>query len=63
VQTLTYNCPVCKAGKLEFTAIHDVSFEPNEEHISPVIVNITGEIRCNNCGAKYFIKAKDVKAI
>lgn len=55
VQTLTfeYNCPACKAGRLEFSVIDSVSFEPNEEHKSPIIMNLTGEIKCNNCGVVY----------
>jgi len=61
VQTLTskYNCPVCKAGQLKFSVIDSISFEPNEEHKSPIIMHLTGKIKCNNCGVEYKLGEKN----
>lgn len=60
MQTLTYNCPVCKQGNLFITEINDVVFAPNEDHIFPQKISITGECKCNNCGAIYELRGKDV---
>lgn len=59
VPTSTFNCPVCKQGKLVITEINNVEFESNENHLNPVKVNITGIAKCNNCGATYELKGKD----
>ena len=56
VPTSTYNCPACPAcgqRKLIITEINNVVFEPNEDHIQPVKVNITGICECTNCKAVY----------
>ena len=53
MQTSTYNCPACKKGKLIITEINNVVFEPNEDHIQPIKVNITGIYECTNCKAVY----------
>ena len=58
VQTSTYNCPACGQGNLIITEINDVVFKPNEDHIQPVKVNITGICECTNCKAVYKLCGK-----
>ena len=60
MQTSTYNCPACKQGKLIITKINDVVFEPNEDHIRPVKVNITGICKCTNCKAVYKLYGENI---
>lgn len=59
MQTSIFNCPVCKQGNLIITEINDVVFEPNEDHISPQKINITGVCKCNNCGAAYELRGNN----
>lgn len=59
VPTSIYNCPVCKQGELVITEINDIEFEPNENHLNTVKVNITGIAKCNNCKATYKLVGKD----
>lgn len=58
VPTSTYNCPACGQGKLIITEINDVVFEPNEDHIQPVKVNITGICECTNCKVVYKLEGE-----
>ena len=59
VPTSTFNCPVCKQGKLVITEINHITFAPNEEHTFPAKIDITGLCVCNNCGATYELHSKD----
>ena len=56
MQTSTYNCPACPAcgqGKLIIAELNDVVFEPNEDYIQSVKVNITDICESTNCKAVY----------
>ena len=53
VPTSTYNCPACGQGDLIMTEFNDVVFEPNEDYIQPVKVNITCICECTNCKTVY----------
>lgn len=63
VQTLTYNCPACKAGYLRIIEINGVLFEAKIKDTDPVKISITGIAKCSNCNAEYEMRGKDCSNI
>lgn len=61
MRTLTYNCPNCYQGNLYIDEIETVNFRPYTNDRGPVIVDITGIAKCNNCDAEYKLDGRDVR--